>query len=116
MRIRAAAISVALAGLCSGAVVALLTAGAEAQTALQGTRTAQASQPAADEPPAQPPARRPTTRLRIYPRYQAEPDDVYPRYFPGQNAVRECSATYVQEYRPSGTVIVPRMSCHWRRG
>jgi hypothetical protein len=30
--------------------------------------------------------------------------------------VRECNATYVQEYRPSGTVIVPRMNCYWRRG
>jgi hypothetical protein len=45
-----------------------------------------------------------------------EPDDVYPHYYPGPNAVRECNATYVQEYRPSGTVIVPHMSCHWRRG
>jgi hypothetical protein len=115
MRIRTAAISVALAGLFSGSAVSLLTAGAAAQTA-QATRTAQASQPAADERPAQPAARRPTTRLRIYPRYQAEPDGVYPRYFPGQNAVRECNATYVQESRPSGTVIVPRMSCYWRRG
>ena len=44
------------------------------------------------------------------------PDGVYPRYYPGRNAVRVCNATYVQEYRPSGTVIVPRMSCYWRRG
>jgi len=29
--------------------------------------------------------------------------------------VRVCNATYVQEYRPSGTVIVPRMSCYWTR-
>jgi len=41
---------------------------------------------------------------------------VYPRYYPGPNAVRDCSATYVQEFRPSGTVIVPRMSCFWRPG
>jgi hypothetical protein len=57
---------------------------------------------------------RPPRRLRIYPR-----DDSYgviPRYNPGPNAVRECNATYVQEVRPSGTVIVPRMSCFWRRG
>jgi hypothetical protein len=53
-------------------------------------------------------------RLRIYPR--DEPNSVYPRYNPGPDAVRECNATYVQEYRPSGTVIVPRMSCYWRRG
>ena len=59
----------------------------------------------------QPPARRPPRRVRIYPRYQAGPGEVDPWYFPGENAVRECNATYVQEYRPSGTVIVPRMSC-----
>jgi hypothetical protein len=58
--------------------------------------------------------RRPPTRLRVYPNYA--PDEVYPHYFPGSNAVRECNATYVQEFRPSGTVIVPRMSCHWRPG
>jgi hypothetical protein len=110
MRIRTAALSAAFAGAFS-----LLAAGAEAQSTPQGTRTAQAAGPAANEPSAQP-VRRPTRRLRIYPRDQAEPDGVYPRYFPGRNAVRECSATYVQEYRPSGTVIVPRMSCYWRRG
>jgi hypothetical protein len=27
-----------------------------------------------------------------------------------------CNATYVQEYRPSGTVITPRMHCYWRPG
>ena len=101
--------SLALAGICL-----LLAAGAEAQTAPQGTRAAQA--PSADELSTQPPVRRLPKRLRIYPRYQAEPDGVYPRYFPGSNAVRVCNATYVQEYRPSGTVIVPRMSCVWRRG
>jgi len=30
------------------------------------------------------------------------------------SAVRVCNAYYVQEYRPSGTVIVPRMNCFWR--
>ena len=111
MRIRTAALSGALAGIFS-----LLAVGAQAQTVSQLTRTAQASQPIAGEPHAQPRAQRPPKRLRIYPRYQGEPEDVYPWYFPGENAVRECNATYVQEYRPSGTVIVPRMSCHWRRG
>ena len=52
---------------------------------------------------------RPPTRLRVYPYYyEPNPEGVYPRYYPGRNAVRECNATYVQEYRPSGTVIVPR--------
>lgn len=34
--------------------------------------------------------------------------------YPGPNAVRVCNAHYEQEYRPSGTVIVPRMHCYWR--
>jgi hypothetical protein len=58
--------------------------------------------------------RRPRTRVRIY--SNSPPDDVYPRYDPGPNAVRVCNANYVQEFRPSGTVIVPHMSCYWRRG
>ena len=58
--------------------------------------------------------RRPPTRLYVYPRYN--PDDVYPRYYPGPNAVRECTAHLVQEFRPSGTVITPRMNCFWRPG
>ncbi len=57
---------------------------------------------------------RPPARLRIYPRDNA--DDVYRRYNPGPNAVRDCTATYVQEFRPSGTVITPRMNCFWRPG
>jgi len=58
--------------------------------------------------------RRPPTRLRVTPYY--EQGDVYPRYNPGPDAVRMCNATYVQEFRPSGTVIVPRMHCYWTRG
>jgi hypothetical protein len=111
MRIRTAVISVAFAG-----VLALPAAEAGAQTAASGLRTAQASQPAATETSAQRRVRRPPTRLRVYPNYDPGPEGVYPRYNPGPNAVRECNATYVQEYRPSGTVIVPRMSCYWRRG
>jgi hypothetical protein len=59
--------------------------------------------------------RRVIRRVPVYPREQWEPD-VYPRYNPGPNAVRDCTATYVHEYRPSGTVITPRMNCYWRRG
>ena len=92
--------------------MSLLAAGAEAQTSPLGTRVAQAT---SSEERIVRPARAPR-RVRIYPRYQAEPDGVYPRYNPGPNAVRVCNASYVQEYRPSGTVIVPHMSCHWRRG
>ena len=77
---------------------------------------AQVSQSLADEVSGRPPARRARTRLRVTPSYQPEPDGVYPRYFPGRNAVRSCSVKYVQEFRPSGTVITPHMSCFWRRG
>jgi hypothetical protein len=110
MRIGTAAIFVVFAGAMS-----LSATGAGAQTAPQGMRVAQASPPVAAEASAQRRVRRPPTRLRVYPNYEWEPE-VYPRYNPGPNAVRECNATYVQEYRPSGTVIVPRMSCYWRRG
>jgi hypothetical protein len=111
MRIRTAAILLAFAGSFS-----LPLAGTQAQSAPQGMRTAQASQPMATELSAQRRIRRPLTRLRVYPNYEPGPEGVYPRYYPGRNAVRDCTATYVQEYRPSGTVIVPRMSCYWRRG
>ncbi len=77
---------------------------AQAQTAGPEIRLAQADVP--------PPRKR--ARLRVTPYYN--PHGVYPRYNPGPNAVRVCNATYVQEYRPSGTVIVPRMSCTWRPG
>ena len=104
MRIRATAIVVACA-----AGLLLLAGGAKAEDATVRTRIAQAAP--LDGPP---PVRRPPTRLRVHPYYQQE--DVYPRYNPGPNSVRVCNATYVQEYRPSGTVIVPRMSCYWTRG
>jgi len=101
----------ALLGVLAGAF-SLLAVGAEAQTAPQGTRVAQALTP--DDLSARPV--RPARRIRIYPRAQVEPDGVYPRYNPGPNAVRVCNASYVQEFRPSGTVIVPHMTCVWRRG
>lgn len=98
----------ALTLLCMG-LFSPFCVGAEAQTAGPEIRLAQAAPP--DAPP---PRKRHPARLRVTPYYS--PDGVYPRYNPGPDAVRECNATYVQEYRPSGTVIVPRMSCYWRRG
>jgi hypothetical protein len=109
MRITIAAICLAFAG-----AFLVPASGTRAQTAPSGIRVAQAA-PAA-EPVVQDRSRRPLRRLRIYPRYQPEPDGVYPRYYPGPNAVRDCAATYVEEHRPSGTVIVPRMNCYWRPG
>jgi hypothetical protein len=109
MRIGSAAISVAFAGALS-----LSAAAAVAKTAPPAMRMAQASPPSDVQLPVR--VRRSPRRVPIYPRYQPEPDGVYPRYYPGPDAIRECTATYVQEYRPSGTVITPRMSCVWRRG
>jgi len=103
---------VAFAGLLLPGTVA------QAQTAPAGPRTevqaskAQASKVAVTDVSAQ--RRRPLRRVPIY-RQEWAPD-VYPRYNPGPNAVRDCSATYAREYRPSGTVITPRMNCYWRRG
>lgn len=72
-------------------------------------------------------ARAKSKRARVRPRIRVTP--VYPyrleslpypppyKYeYPGPNAVRQCSARLVQEFRPSGTVIVPRMTCWWERG
>ena len=103
-RIVTVALSAVLAGLW------LSGAAAQAQTASSGLRAASA--PNVTDASAQ--RRRPLRRVPIY-RQEWRPD-VYPRYNPGPNAVRDCSATYVQEYRPSGTVITPRMNCTWRRG
>jgi hypothetical protein len=105
-RIMTAAMVTAFAGF-------LLQGAALAQTASSVARTAQAAKPAVTDASAQ--ARRPLRRVPIYRPNQWEPD-VYPRYNPGPNAVRDCTATYVPEYRPSGTVITPRMNCYWRRG
>jgi hypothetical protein len=49
-------------------------------------------------------AQRSSARVTVYPRS--------PRALPA-NARRECRAWLAQEFRPSGTVIVPRMNCWW---
>jgi hypothetical protein len=107
-RIGKVALSAALAGF-----LLLPAAAAQAQMAPAAVRIAQASTPAVTDVSSQ--RRRPLRRVPIYRSKQWEPD-VYPRYNPGPNAVRDCTATYVQEYRPSGTVITPRMNCYWRPG
>jgi hypothetical protein len=70
---------------------------------------------------AAPKSKRAPVRIRVTPRcpYRTETLDHPPPYdceFPGPGFVRQCSARLVQEYRPSGTVIVPRMQCWWERG
>ena len=67
--------------------------------------------------------RRPT-RIVVYPRelypypcrnYAAAFVLPYDFECPGPKAVRHCTFRLAQEYRTSGTVIVPRQSCWWAR-
>jgi hypothetical protein len=78
---------------------------AEAQTALTAERAV------TTDLSAQARERRPRVRI-----YREDERGVYPSYNPGADAVRHCTAHYVQEFRPSGAVIVPRMNCYWRHG
>jgi hypothetical protein len=38
------------------------------------------------------------------------------RVYPGRLLYRDCKFWLAQEWRPSGTVIVPRQRCWWVRG
>ena len=80
---------------------------ANAQLTSAGVKLAQA----APQDPTAPPRYRRRPRIRITPYYEEQ--GVVPHYNPGPNAVRVCNAHYEQEYRPSGTVIVPKMHCVW---
>jgi hypothetical protein len=100
-------VTVALLAVSAGLLLAETSA--QAQT-VSGVRAAQA---VPTDVSAQ--QRRTLRRVPVYPRETWRPD-VYPQYYPGPNAVRVCNAHLVQEYRPSGTVITPRMHCYWRPG
>jgi hypothetical protein len=84
----------------------LFVYGAQAQPAARSAERAVPSDVSAQ-------ARKRRPRVRIY---REDERGVYPSYNPGPDAVRDCTARYVQEFRPSGTVIVPRMNCYWRHG
>jgi hypothetical protein len=100
--------------LASG--LALPAAETLAQTASPTVTIAQATSPF-DQPDTSRHIQRPLRRVPIYPPREGVPEQgIYPHYNPGPNAVRDCVANYVQEARPSGTVIVPRMHCYWRPG
>jgi hypothetical protein len=65
--------------------------------------------------------RRARTRIRVQPlypyrRYHSLYPLPYDIEYPGPNARRDCAVRYVNEYRPSGAVVVPRMNCWWVRG
>ena len=95
------------AALIMAAVVGIGASGpAGAQTSPGFTALAQADTP-----------RRAPPRVIITPRQPSA--DPYPSRgaaFPGPGHVRDCLAYYVEDPRPSGNVIVPRMNCRWVRG
>jgi hypothetical protein len=73
------------------------------------------------EPLVQSRPRRARPQIRVYPRYPYRRfHSLYPLpydfEYPGPNARRDCAVRYVQEFRPSGTVVVPRVRCWWVRG
>ncbi len=88
--------------------LALAAAGVWATLMLSGAPAAAQSAPGVAAPArihdASAQSRRRPARVRVY------------RTEPGPNSRRECVARYEQEFRPSGTVIVPRMNCWWTPG
>jgi hypothetical protein len=99
--------------------VTLIAAGVPALAADEGAASSRAGATvAATEAYAQARAR---TRIRVSPRcYYRTRALTYPPPYeceaPGPGYVRQCNSWLVQEARPSGTVIVPRMQCWWERG
>jgi len=91
-----------LTGLVAGLIVLALPHAAQAETA---SHQAARHGLTAEEFSAQSREvlRRSPRRIRIY----------RGSTYPGPNSKRVCNAHYEQEYRPSGTVIVPRMNCYW---
>jgi hypothetical protein len=92
---------------------ALAVAPAQAQSAGEGVSASKAL--AQGEP------RRARTKIRVRPIYPYRRTNLpypapYPIEYPGPNHKRDCVARYVEEHRPSGTVITPRMDCRWVRG
>jgi hypothetical protein len=92
-------------GLMAVVIGAMLSCAAPAN-AQSATPLIQRAAPLSSDLSAQRRIRRRGTPIYIYGRSG---------YLP-PTAVRACNAWYEQEYRPSGTVIVPRMRCHWING
>jgi hypothetical protein len=96
--------------------LAVLQAAPDLATPASAQQVAMVAQSARHARPARTAQTRPQIRVSPrYPyRYYSSP---YPlpsaADYPGPNGVRQCSARYVTEARPSGTVVVPRMNCVW---
>ncbi len=111
------------------ATVALILVAGIGTASFAGTRpppaspAAKAARAATAYAQARPRPTRARTRITVTPRsrypYRTNSTLYPPSYdieYPGPGAVRQCEAKLVQEYRPSGTVIVPTTRCWWERG
>jgi hypothetical protein len=110
--------AVMLTAVAAGLVALGLAAAddARAQTAA-ADRNTDAALSARAQAPSRPRVR---PRIRVTPLYpyRVTPTDYPTPYaieYPGPGAVRQCRSWLAQEFRPSGPVIVPRMSCWWVR-
>jgi hypothetical protein len=79
--------------LIGAAIFGALAFGADA-VAASGTRDSASTEISGQ-------TRRPPTRFRVY---------------PGRLLYRDCTFRLAQQWRPSGTVIVPVQRCWWVRG
>jgi hypothetical protein len=103
------------------AAVTTIAIGFAVAAVAQGTERDAASGPTEFSAQKKKKAKRAPVRVRVqraYPYYRDASE--FPRAddisYPGPNAVRQCTSWLAQEYRPSGTVIVPHMRCWWERG
>jgi len=83
----------------SSVIIALSGALAFAAGEASAAPVSEKAQVSASELSAQ--SRRPPARLRVY---------------PGRLLYRDCTFRLAQQWRPSGTVIVPVQRCWWVRG
>ncbi len=113
---KSGAIIKAAAGLASLGILLLC---AEPGVAAGPQAAQEAASLRATDLSAQKQRRQPRIRVYVYPPRQPAAWD-YPRpgdvSWPGPGALRDCVFRLEPEYRPSGTVIVPRQSCWWVRG
>ncbi len=97
--------------------LALFSAGTASAQSVTGATTARSGATEFSSQ-SQPRRVRPRTRIRVAPSYPYRTFSTdypvpYEYEYPGPRGVRQCSSKLVQENRPSGTVIVPRMRCWW---
>lgn len=94
--------AILLAGFCSGHAAAAEPGMPAASRATMASEIAASGRIEEFSAQSRETHRRKPRRVRIY----------TPRG-PGPNSVRICHSHYEYEYRPSGTVIVPRENCYW---